>query len=225
MLFILNPILPFYLLKVTRFLIKIKYFRIYFSYKNCTSLPLEKGHSLFPSDTPLKMRSCQAPTFEQLAEVQPHHQKEQGGGAHYIIVGKGVRVPPFKAPTPWPSLPAFLKSLFLLPSFLFHSLLRYFKHSPLPTLTQPPTILIRAVSLPWFKQISKGQFYSSTVTFKLCICIHNYLPTYLATYLPNYLPIEKGGFKLPTYLLRRGNSRFFKRGDPRRANYLKKGSG
>ena len=95
MFFILNPILPFYLLKVTRFLIKIKYFRIYFSYKNCTSLPLEKGHSLFPSDTPLKMRSCQAPTFEHLAEVQPHHQKEQGGGAHYIIVGKGVRVPPF----------------------------------------------------------------------------------------------------------------------------------
>ena len=95
MLLILNPILPFYLLKVTRFLIKIKYFRIYFSYKNCTPLPLEKGHPLFPSDTPLKMRSCQAPTFEHLAEVQPHHQKEQGGGAHYIIVGKGVRVPPF----------------------------------------------------------------------------------------------------------------------------------
>ena len=78
MFFILNPILPFHLLKVTGFLIKIKYFRIYFSYKNCTPLPLEKGHSLFPSDTPLKMRSCQAPTFEHLAEFNPTIKKSRG---------------------------------------------------------------------------------------------------------------------------------------------------
>ena len=42
------------------------------------------------------------------------------------IVGKGIPAPLFEAPTPWPSLSSFLKSLFFLPSFLFHPLLRYF---------------------------------------------------------------------------------------------------
>ena len=51
------------------------------------------------------------------------------------IVRKGVPAPPplFKAPTPWPSLPPPLfKSLFPLPSFLFHTLLSYFRqfHPP-----------------------------------------------------------------------------------------------
>ena len=36
-------------------------------------------------------------------------------------------LPLFNAPTPWPSFPPFLKSLFPLPSFLFHPLLRYFR--------------------------------------------------------------------------------------------------
>ena len=47
------------------------------------------------------------------------------------IVGKGIPGPPlFKAPTPWPSLPPFLKSLFALPSFVFHPLLKYFRQLP-----------------------------------------------------------------------------------------------
>ena len=74
------------------------------------------------------------------------------------IVRKGVPGPLFKAPTPWLSFSPFLKSLFTLLSFLFHPLLRYFKQSP-PTLTQPPTALIRPTNLSWFKQISKEQFY------------------------------------------------------------------
>ena len=40
----------------------------------------------------------------------------------------------FKVPTPWPSLPSpFLKSFFSLPSFLFHSLLRYSRQFPPPS--------------------------------------------------------------------------------------------
>ena len=55
--------------------------------------------------------------------------------------------PLFKVPTPWPSLPSpFLKSFFSLPSFLFHPLLRYSRQFP-PTLTQPPTALIRSTNL------------------------------------------------------------------------------
>ena len=51
---------------------------------------------------------------------------------HWYIVRKGVPAtptphPPFKAPTPWPSFSPFLKSLFLLPSFLFYTLLSYFR--------------------------------------------------------------------------------------------------
>ena len=50
-----------------------------------------------------------------------------------IIVGKGVpdTPPPFKAPTLNPACLTFLKSLFPLPSFLFHPLLGYFKQLPL----------------------------------------------------------------------------------------------
>ena len=54
------------------------------------------------------------------------------------IARKVVPAPLFKAPTPWPNFPAsfFLKLLFLLPSFLFHPFLRYFRQSPLPTISQ-----------------------------------------------------------------------------------------
>ena len=50
------------------------------------------------------------------------------------IVHKGVPVPStFQPPTPWPSLLPFLKSLFPLPSFLFHPLLKYFTQLPPPS--------------------------------------------------------------------------------------------
>ena len=49
------------------------------------------------------------------------------------IVGKGIPGPSlFKAPTPWPSLPHFLKSLCPLPSVLFYPLLNYFRQFPHP---------------------------------------------------------------------------------------------
>ena len=52
------------------------------------------------------------------------------------IVGKGIPGPSlFKAPTPWPSLSHFLKSLFTISSFLFHPLLRYFRQFPHPQTT------------------------------------------------------------------------------------------
>ena len=54
----------------------------------------------------------------------------------YFIVCKEVQAPLlFKAPTPWPSLPPFLKPLFPLLSFLFHPLLRHFTHFPHPQAT------------------------------------------------------------------------------------------
>ena len=52
------------------------------------------------------------------------------------IVGKGIPGPTlFKAPTPWPTLPTFLKSLVALPSFLFHPLLKYCRQFPHPRTT------------------------------------------------------------------------------------------
>ena len=55
-----------------------------------------------------------------------------------------MRSPPFfKAPSLDPAFP-FLKSLFLLLSFLFHPLLRYFSH---PTLMQLPLALIQHTNL------------------------------------------------------------------------------
>ena len=53
----------------------------------------------------------------------------------YIIVHKGVPNHFFKAPTPRLSLPLrfFLRSLFPLPSFLFRSLLRYFRQFLAPS--------------------------------------------------------------------------------------------
>ena len=48
------------------------------------------------------------------------------------IVGKEIPAPLFKAHTSLPSLPPFLKSLFALPSFLSHLLLRYFRQFPHP---------------------------------------------------------------------------------------------
>ena len=78
---------------------------------------------------------------------------------------RGFQPPPlFKAPTPWPSLTPFLKSLFYLPAFLFHPLLRYFRQFPL-TFRQPPTALIWPTNLLWFKQLSKGQFYQFNCHF------------------------------------------------------------
>ena len=59
----------------------------------------------------------------------PHLQRQIP--LHYIA-HKGVPVPLFKAPTPWLSLPPFLKFLFSLPTFLFHPLLRYFRQFPHP---------------------------------------------------------------------------------------------
>ena len=59
--------------------------------------------------------------------------------------------------------PPFLKFLFPLPSFLFHSLLRYFTVPP--THTQPPPALIRPTNLLWFKQISKELFYQFNCRF------------------------------------------------------------
>ena len=75
-------------------------------------------------------------------------------------VCKEVPSPPFKAPTPCPSLPPrpppalFFKSLFLLPYFLFHPLLRYFKQFPHSHKTPSCPNLINQRS--WFKLISKG---------------------------------------------------------------------
>ena len=60
-------------------------------------------------------------------------------------------------------IPPFLKFLFPLPSFLFHSLLRYFTVPP--THTQPPPALIRPTNLLWFKQILKELFYQFNCRF------------------------------------------------------------
>ena len=82
------------------------------------------------------------------------------------IVRKGVPVPPpfFQAPTPWPSIPPFLKSLFPLSSFLFHPVLRYFRQSPPPS-HNPLVSLIQPTNLSWFKQISKRLFYQFNCHF------------------------------------------------------------
>ena len=50
------------------------------------------------------------------------------------IVRKRVPTPPFLRQPPLdPACPPFLKSLFLLPSFLFHPLLRHFRQFPPPS--------------------------------------------------------------------------------------------
>ena len=64
----------------------------------------------------------------------------------------------FKAPTTWTPCTPFLKSLWSLPSVLFHPLLRYFRQSH-PTLTKISLAIIRPTTISWFKQISKGQIY------------------------------------------------------------------
>ena len=70
--------------------------------------------------------------------------KEIGSHSSY---GGSSPPPLFKAPTPWPSLPPFLKFLFPLPSFLFHPLLRYFTRSPHPHATPSCPHLINEPSL------------------------------------------------------------------------------
>ena len=65
------------------------------------------------------------------------------------IVGKGIPGPSlFKAHTPWPGLPHFLKSLFALSSFLFYPLFRYFRQFPhshktlsCPNMTNQPSLV------------------------------------------------------------------------------------
>ena len=83
------------------------------------------------------------------------------------IVRKGFRPPPplfFKALTPWPSCSPFLKTLFTLPSFLFHLLLRYFRQfpplsrNPLQPSSDQPTFLD-------LRKYQKGGFNNSTVAF------------------------------------------------------------
>ena len=58
--------------------------------------------------------------------VDIHHSSISWSSQQTIIMCKGVPAPLFKAPTPWPSLPYFLKSLFPLPSFLFPPLFKVF---------------------------------------------------------------------------------------------------
>ena len=79
------------------------------------------------------------------------------------IVRKGSPAPLFKAPTPWPSLPLF-KIFVCPPLFSVPSPFKAFYTVP-TTLMQPPPALIQPTNLPWFKQIQKGNFTSSTVTF------------------------------------------------------------
>ena len=89
--------------------------------------------------------------------------------ATYINIPRGVPAPLFKAPTPWHSLPSFLKYLCSLPSFLFHpsSISRYFfRHSPPhPTIMQIPPALTWPTNLSWFKKISKGWIYQFNCCF------------------------------------------------------------
>ena len=82
------------------------------------------------------------------------------------IVCKGVPAPsPFlRHPSLDPACPTFLKSLFPLPSFLFHPLLRCFRQFSPPL--QPPSALIQPpTNLPWLKQISEGWFYQFNCRF------------------------------------------------------------
>ena len=75
-----------------------------------------------------------------------------------VIVRKGVPVPPFKAPTPWPSLlPPFKNLCFPSPLFCSNPSKGILDSST--TLLLPPPALIWPTNLPWFKQISKGWFY------------------------------------------------------------------
>ena len=82
------------------------------------------------------------------------------------IVCKGVPAPPFfKACTPWPSLPLPLFKIFVPPLlFLFHPLLRHFRQFPHPQTTHYCPNLTNP-NIPWFKQISKGQFYQFNCRF------------------------------------------------------------
>ena len=75
------------------------------------------------------------------------------------------QTPLFKALTP---CPLFFKSLFLLPSFMFHPLLRYFRQFP-PPLHNP---LLPQSDLTGLKKYQKGDYSdytSSTVAFYLKI--------------------------------------------------------
>ena len=81
------------------------------------------------------------------------------------LVRKGAPVPPFfRHPPLDPVFPPFLKSLFLLSSFLFHPVLRYFRQSPPPS-HNPLVSSIQPTNLSWFKQISKSLFYQFNCHF------------------------------------------------------------
>ena len=106
--FILNTI---YLLKITKFFVKIPHFEflvmteknifvykpfltlnvqilIYFLRENCNPPP-EKGHPLFPSNSPLKFEVLSSPNFWKIwLAVQrpplPPIPLQNEGGAHYV---------------------------------------------------------------------------------------------------------------------------------------------
>ena len=62
------------------------------------------------------------------------------------------------------SLPQFFKIFVSLPLLSVTSRFKIFQ-IVLLTLMQPPPVLIQLTIPPWFKQISKGNFISSTVAF------------------------------------------------------------
>ena len=100
-------------------------------------------------------------------EKQAHFSASEKYFNHECIVPKRVSAPFFKAPTSWPRLPLFLKSLCPFPSVLFHPLLRHFRQ-PFPPTPDPhanPPALIRPRNLFWFKQISKGRIYQFNCRF------------------------------------------------------------
>ena len=84
------------------------------------------------------------------------------------IVCEKVPVPPsLRHPPVDPACPPFLKSLFLLLSFLFHPLLRYFRQFPhLHTTSCPnPTHQPSLHTTNEFQQISKGWLYRFSYRF------------------------------------------------------------
>ena len=94
------------------------------------------------------------------------------------LVRNGGSSPPFfQAPTPWPSLPSLFKIFFSPPLFSVPPPLRYFRQFT-PALTQPSTALIQPFNLPWFKQISKRQFYQFNCRFLSKINFYSFKSLY-----------------------------------------------
>ena len=94
------------------------------------------------------------------------------------IICEGVPANPhFQGTHLLTQLAPFLKSLCLLPSFLFHPFLRHFIQSPPPRHPHANSFpaLIWPTNLSWLKQISKRQIYQ----FKLLLSIKNQFLGYL----------------------------------------------